>query len=90
MPAFTKHWAVRVRWTTGEDKVWQIFQADKEVLSPVVSDFAWVRRHFTASYKVCQTHNGAHEVSDAGMPVVRDPPATYMLENDRLEALTQL
>jgi hypothetical protein len=90
MPAFTKHWAVRVRWTTGEDKVWQIFQADKELLSPVVSDFARVRRHFTASYKVCQTHNSAHEVSDAGMSAVRDPPATYMLENERPEVFTQL
>lgn len=90
MPAFTKHWAIRVRWTTGEDKVWQIFQADKEVLSPVVSDFARVRRHFTASYKVCQTHNSAHEVSDAGMSAVRDPPATYMLENERPAVLTQL
>jgi hypothetical protein len=69
MPAFTKHWAVRVRWTTGEDMVWQIFQADKEVLSPVCSDYARVRRHFTASYKVCQTHNSAPEVFDAGMSV---------------------
>jgi hypothetical protein len=83
MPAFTKHWAVRVRWTTGEDKVWQIFQADKEVLLPIVSDFARVRRHFTASYKVCQTHNSAHEVFDAGMSV-RDRP-----KNEHTEALTQ-
>jgi hypothetical protein len=83
MPAFTKHWAVRVRWATGQDKVWQIFQADKEVLLPVVSDFARVRRHFTASYKVCQTHNSAHEVFDAGMSV-RDRS-----KNEHTEVLTQ-
>ena len=75
MPAFTKHRAVRVRWTTGEDKVWQIFQADKEVLLPVVSDFARVRRHFTASYKVCETHDSAHEVVNAGMSA-RDTSTT--------------
>jgi hypothetical protein len=75
MPAFTKHWAVRVRWATGEDKVWQIFQADKEVLLPVASDFARVRRYFKASYKVCETHDSVHEVFNAGM-LARDTSTT--------------
>jgi hypothetical protein len=34
MPAFTKHWAIRAMWANGDDKVWQIFQANKLVISP--------------------------------------------------------
>jgi len=67
MPAFTKHWAVRVQWTTGEDKVWQIFQANKELLSPVCSDYARVRQHFKACYMAGRTRYTSHEVSNAGM-----------------------
>lgn len=48
-----------MKWTNGDDKIWQIFQD----LVPECSDYARVRRHFTVCQQVGQTCNPVAEVS---------------------------
>jgi hypothetical protein len=68
MPAFTKHWAIRATWANGDDKVWQIFQANKLVLSPRCDDYNTVRRHFRHCHHVGQTHYSMEKISQIGIP----------------------
>jgi hypothetical protein len=65
-PAFTKHWAIRVTWANGDDKVWQIFQADKMVLSPKCSDHNTVRMYFDRYHHVGRTYHSMNEISKIG------------------------
>ena len=67
IPAFTTHWAVRVRWANGDDKVWQIFQADKMVLSPKCSDHVRVQKYFDCCHHVGRTYHSMHEISQIGI-----------------------
>jgi hypothetical protein len=61
-PAFVKHWAIRVRWTNGDDKVWQIYQD----LKPDCSDYEGMKRYFTSCYEAGGTDYSLEEVSDEG------------------------
>jgi hypothetical protein len=67
MPAFTKHWAIRATWANGDDKVWQIFQANKSVMSPRCSDYNTVRRHFCHCIHVGQTQYNMEKISRIGI-----------------------
>jgi hypothetical protein len=67
MPAFTKHWAIRATWANGDDKVWQIFQANRLVMSPRCSDYNAVRRHLRHCHHVGQTHYSMEEISRIGI-----------------------
>jgi hypothetical protein len=66
LPAFTKHWAVRVKWAGGQDKIWQIFATNKEVTLPWCEDYDLARNHFGSCYKVGHTHNTAREIQNIG------------------------